>query len=74
MKIKFEKAISIQQIGIFVRESSWNGFSKYIDSSTSEYIITFEGQSFFESMLSIDDEISIIASSTGIKNKLKELN
>lgn len=73
MKIKFEKAISIQGVGTFVRESSWNGFSKYIDSYTSEYIITFEGQCFFEAMLSIEDEISIIASSNGIKNKLKEL-
>lgn len=74
MKIKIEKAIVIENLGVFVFESNWNGFSKFINYDTKEYIISFaRQQSLFESIISDDNEVRIIAVSDGIKDKIKDI-
>lgn len=72
MKIEYKQAIYIENVGSFTYQDSWNGFSKYTNEN-DDFIITFKGESFFESLFSDDKTIQIIAASSKVTQKLKDI-
>lgn len=81
MKVNVKKAIEIDNLGLFVQEEQWNGFTKWKHTMSNDFIVTFKNSCnsidmVLKSMFQMDienEEVTIVVASATILEHIMQL-